>query len=271
VVDTQSKLGEQRWTSFARRLSSHAAAACLGVLLGANGLWSPVRPKLDERAPMAGHVTPDGQASGDELSAPMPLLAEPPLPVMHASLPPRDIAERARAFTVFVQAGDYYGSGIVATDRGHVLTCLHVVEDIADVRVTFADGSQQAATVVARDPKLDLALLKVGSSAAFMKPGNAGTVRAGDDVFAMGAPRKMAFTLSRGMVSFPDREMNGVGYLQLDLALNGGSSGGPILNELGEVIAISSFILRDSQGLSFALPIQRALDRFAAELGPPKG
>jgi S1-C subfamily serine protease len=241
----------------------------VGVLLGAYGLWSPLRPELDERSPIAGRSAPEMQRlASAELEAPSPLVEEPSAPVMRAALAPRDLAERARSFTVFVQAGDFYGSGVVATERGHVLTCLHVVEDIADVRVTFADGSQQRATVVGRDAKLDLALLKIeGPPRAVMQPGDAAAMRTGDEVFAMGAPRKMAFTLSRGMVSFPDRDMNGVGYLQLDLALNGGSSGGPILNEVGQVIAISSFILRDSQGLSFALPIQRALERFETELG----
>jgi S1-C subfamily serine protease len=259
--------GEAGWTSVARRLCSHAAAACVGVLLGAYGIWAPLRPELDERAPIAGHSAPEVHLASGELSARTPLLEEPAAPVMRATLAPRDLAERARAFTVFVQAGDFYGSGIVATERGHILTCLHVVEDLADVRVTFADGSQQTATVVGRDAKLDLAVLKVAVPPhTVMQTGDASAVRTGDDVFAMGAPRKMAFTLSRGMVSFPDRDMNGVGYLQLDLALNGGSSGGPILNEMGQVIAMSSFILRDSQGLSFGLPIQRALDRFSAEL-----
>jgi S1-C subfamily serine protease len=266
VLPTQSNQGEDRWTSFARRLCSHGAAAVVGVLLGAYGIWSPLRPELDERAPIAGRSAPEVQLAKAELDAPTPLLEEPAAPVMRAALAPRDLAERARSFTVFVQAGDFYGSGIVANERGHVLTCLHVVEDLADVRVTFADGTQQRATVVARDAKLDLALLKVNPTAHAMRPGDISAMRTGDDVFAMGAPRKMAFTLSRGMVSYPDRDMNGVGYLQVDLALNGGSSGGPILNELGQVIAISSFILRDSQGLSFGLPIQRALDRFAAEL-----
>lgn len=242
----------------------------MGVAVGVSGVWAPSRPQVDELAPLAGHVAGGGTSlPASEFAAERvtPLTAEAPAPAVHAPLAPRELAEQARSFTVFVQAGDFYGSGIVASERGHIITCLHVVEDMPRVRVTLADGTQHEATVIDRDRKLDLALLQLATPAhAVMKQGDASAVRPGDDVFAMGAPRKMAFTLSRGMVSFANREVNGVSYLQLDLALNGGSSGGPILNELGEVVAISSFILRESQGLSFALPIERALSRFSGQL-----
>jgi serine protease Do len=86
-------------------------------------------------------------------------------------------------------------------------------------------------------------------------------------VYAFGAPRKMAFSMSRGMVSYTGRDFEGLSYMQIDLALNGGSSGGPIVNSYGEVVGISSFILKKSQGLSFALPIDYARERFARYLG----
>jgi S1-C subfamily serine protease len=70
------------------------------------------------------------------------------------------------------------------------------------------------------------------------------------------------------MVSFPNRLLEGVEYVQTDLPINEGNSGGPLVNREGRVVGIVSFILRESQGLSFALPIDRAVTRFAAYLAP---
>lgn len=70
------------------------------------------------------------------------------------------------------------------------------------------------------------------------------------------------------MVSFPNRLLEGVEYVQTDLPINEGNSGGPLVNHEGRVVGIVSFILRESQGLSFALPIDRAVKRFAAHLTP---
>jgi S1-C subfamily serine protease len=76
----------------------------------------------------------------------------------------------------------------------------------------------------------------------------------------------MYFSVSRGMVSFPNRFLDGVEYIQTDLPINVGNSGGPLVDREGRVVGIVSFILKDSQGISFALPIDRALARFAKAL-----
>jgi len=85
-------------------------------------------------------------------------------------------------------------------------------------------------------------------------------------VMAVGSPRKMYFSVSRGMVSFPNRFLDGVEYIQTDLPINVGNSGGPLVDDEGNVVGIVSFILRDSQGISFALPIDRAVARFGEHL-----
>ena len=87
-----------------------------------------------------------------------------------------------------------------------------------------------------------------------------------DEVMAVGSPRKMYFSVSRGMVSFPNRFLDGVEYIQTDLPINVGNSGGPLVDRDGNVVGIVSFILRDSQGISFALPIDRAVARFGEHL-----
>jgi len=88
----------------------------------------------------------------------------------------------------------------------------------------------------------------------------------GDEVMAVGSPRKMYFSVSRGMVSLPNRFLDGVEYIQTDLPINVGNSGGPLVDNEGNVVGVVSFILRDSQGISFALPIDRAVARFGEHL-----
>lgn len=184
---------------------------------------------------------------------------------------PSEIARRALGFTAFVRGGRIYGAGVLVDDQGHVLTCHHVIEGLDRISVSFSDGVSYAATVVDSDPQLDVALLQIapGRRPEF-EPASVTDVELGEDVFAIGAPRKMAFSITRGMASFIGRPFNGAYYLQTDVAMNAGSSGGPILNDRGEVIAISSFVLRDSEGLAFALPIDYAYRRFRDALGTPK-
>jgi len=87
----------------------------------------------------------------------------------------------------------------------------------------------------------------------------------------MGAPRKMTFSLSRGVVSYVGRSFDGTQHIQTDISANSGSSGGPLLSSRGELVGISSFILRGSQGLAFAIPIDYAYRRFPVLRGGPDG
>lgn len=185
-----------------------------------------------------------------------------------------EVGRHALASSVFVRVGATYGAGIVLDPRGWVLTCEHVIHDAAtpgEIRIDTPDGGTFTAEHIERDGALDLALLQVPALArgTAARLGSITSVELGDDVFAMGAPKKMAFSLHRGMVSFVGREFEGLHYLQTDLPTSGGSSGGPVLNARGEVVAIASFVLRDSEGLAFALPIDYAYQRFAAQLHAP--
>jgi len=181
-----------------------------------------------------------------------------------------EIARSALGFTAFIRGGRVYGAGVLLDQAGHVLTCRHVIEGLEAITVSFSDGSAFPAKLVDSDAVLDIALLKIESDRiSELTPASITSVQLGDDVLAIGAPRKMAFSLSRGMVSYVGRPFDRIYYLQTDLAMNGGSSGGPVMNARGEVIALSSFVLRDSEGLAFALPIDYAYRRFAAPLGTP--
>lgn len=178
-----------------------------------------------------------------------------------------EVAARAQRWTVAVRADQSYGAGVVVDRAGFVLTNLHVVAGAKSVTITPFGAEPVPADVLDTDRELDLALLRVPvtlSSAAVV--GHSNGLSVGDEVMAVGSPRKMYFSVSRGMVSFPNRFLDGVEYIQTDLPINVGNSGGPLVDDEGNVVGIVSFILRDSQGISFALPIDRAVARFGEHL-----
>lgn len=179
------------------------------------------------------------------------------------------VAARAQSWTAAVRADLNYGAGIVVDASGLVLTNQHVVANTRSITVTPFGGNPTKAELVDSDAALDLALLRVQLPEPLphaAEVGSAAGLGVGDDVLAVGSPRKMFFSVSRGMVSFPARQLDGVSYIQTDLPINEGNSGGPLVDREGHVVGVVSFILKESQGLSFALPIDRALARFAPQL-----
>jgi S1-C subfamily serine protease len=180
-----------------------------------------------------------------------------------------DVATRAQRGTVGILAGDRYGAGIIVDRSGLVLTNLHVIQGVDKVSVLLLGDETLDAQPVAQAADLDLALLRLPHALPdAAELGSAKDVHVGDEVLAVGSPRKMFFSVSRGMVSYLNRKLDGVEYLQTDLPINAGNSGGPLLDRDGNVIGVVSFILRDSQGIAFALPIDYALERFSAQLHP---
>jgi serine protease Do len=187
-----------------------------------------------------------------------------PAPELRPGGPQEGIA-RALAFTVTLEGSDIYGSGVLLLPAaGLIVTNFHVVEEMATPQVTFYDGTHATARVIAEDRALDLALLEVPPQPQRRGPswGDAAAMRPGDEVYAVGCPRHMSFTVSRGIVSYVGRDMEGTRYLQTDLPINDGNSGGPVVNARGELVGLMSFVLKRSQGLSFALPISYAATRF---------
>jgi len=203
---------------------------------------------------------------------PVPAAQAEPRPAPQQPPSARDVAARALASTVFLHGGSVYGAGVVLDRAGHVLTCDHVIDGLDHIDASF-DGDAKAipVRVVARAGDVDLALLElVGGLPAGRAPlatASVTSVAMGDAVYAMGSPRKMRFSLSHGIVSYVGREFDGTYYVQTDLSANGGSSGGPVMNERGEVVGVSSFIFHDSEGLTFAVPIDYAWEKFGAALG----
>jgi serine protease Do len=165
-------------------------------------------------------------------------------------------------WAVTVEGDGVYGSGVlIDPSHGLVVTCLHVVSEMKQPRVSFADGASYQAKLVDTDRALDVALLRVPPQKR-PAPLFANADGPGEEIFAVGAPRHLSFTLSRGIVSFVGRVVDGVHWLQTDLPMNEGNSGGPVVNARGELLGLMSFVYRNAQGLSFALPAHLALERF---------
>jgi serine protease Do len=160
------------------------------------------------------------------------------------------------------------GSGFIISEDGYVLTNAHVVADFDSVSVRLADAKREfKATVVGVDKRSDVALLKVeagGLPAA--RIGSSSRLEPGDWVAAIGSPFGFANTITAGIVSGKGRSLPDemyVPFIQTDVALNPGNSGGPLLNLQGEVVGMNSMIYSGTggyMGVSFAIPIEVALD-----------
>jgi S1-C subfamily serine protease len=178
-----------------------------------------------------------------------------------------------------VAEGVASGSGIVLDDEGHVLTNNHVVEGGEEIKVSFkSEGQMYSAEVVGTEPNSDLALLKVEAPAAELHPlklGDSSKVEVGDPVVAIGNPFDLQRTVTSGIVSALQREIqapDGVAIdnvIQTDAAINPGNSGGPLINSAGEVIGINSQIETGGEGsegnvgIGFAIPIDTAKEEIA--------
>jgi putative serine protease PepD len=164
------------------------------------------------------------------------------------------------------QSSEAEGTGWVYDTAGHIVTNQHVVDGATSVKVVFADGTSAPAKVVGSDISTDLAVLKVGGDTSKLVPltlGDSSAVAVGDGVVAIGAPYGLAGTVTSGIVSAVNRELqapNGApieGAIQTDAAINHGNSGGPLFALNGKVIGITSQIESDSgasDGVGFAIP-----------------
>jgi putative serine protease PepD len=169
------------------------------------------------------------------------------------------------SIVVRTQSGEDSGTGIVLNDEGLILTNDHVVEGAQSMTVTASGstGTTRAATLVGEEANSDLALIHVDPSGLGLKPlqlASSSGVQVGDSVYAIGNPYGLNETLTRGIVSALQREISApdgakiTGAIQTDAALNPGNSGGPLLNEEGEVIGVNSQIASDAASVAGSQP-----------------
>lgn len=183
---------------------------------------------------------------------------------------------------VFIQAtvpekdgkpGKALGTGVIINDRGSILTCLHVVKGASALRITFADGTHSDATITLEQPENDLAVLEPAEIPDDIVPavlGSSSGLNVGDEVFAVGNPFGIAYSLSAGVVSGLGRTFKASktgetlsDLIQFDAAVNPGNSGGPLVNRDGEVVGIVTALLNPTDqdvfiGIGFAIPIETA-------------
>ncbi len=168
--------------------------------------------------------------------------------------------------------GTSLGSGMVLDLEGHILTNAHVVENAAEIRVRFSDESELPARLVGLDPVRDLAVLKVDGAIDLLPvvPGDSGRLEVGDWVIAIGNPFGLAHTITKGIVSGKGRSElvnDRFGYLDLiqtDAAINQGSSGGPLFDMQGRVVAVNTAVNAEGHGIGFAIgwdAVEEALPR----------
>src|SRR5262249_60963965 len=157
------------------------------------------------------------------------------------------------------------GSGVIVDARGFILTNAHVVENAAEIEVRLSDDRKFPGQVVGRDPKTDLAIVKIEPGASALpvaELGDSDKLRIGQWAIAIGNPFGLDRTVTVGIISATGRTRVGgatyEAFIQTDASINPGNSGGPLLNLQGKVIGINTAIVASGQGIGFAIPINMA-------------
>ena len=236
----------------------------VAALLLALALWWTARPD----SPQLSSAEADGAEAADAETPTADVAAR----VYQAILPSLVIVQtdnpsQEKAFGI--------GSGVVINGDAEVLTSLHVVDGSTMIELIFADGTRSPAAVTNADPARDIAVLTPAGLPQVVLPatiGNSGTLRVGDEVFAVGNPLGLVGSLSAGVVSGLNRESTPPGrdevlggLIQFDAAVNPGSSGGPLLDRRGQVVGIVTGLINPGQddvfiGIGFAVPIEVAAE-----------
>lgn len=152
------------------------------------------------------------------------------------------------------------GTGFIISEDGYVVTNNHVVDKADDIEIILEDGEKYVAKIIGKDPKTDLALLKIESenSLPFVEFGDSESSEIGDWVIAIGNPFGLGHTVTAGIISAKGRIL-GIGnyddFIQTDAPINPGNSGGPLFNLRGEVVGVNTAIIARGQGLGFSIPI----------------
>ncbi|MCI0370407.1 MAG: DegQ family serine endoprotease [candidate division NC10 bacterium] len=158
--------------------------------------------------------------------------------------------------------GRSLGSGVIVNAAGYILTNAHVVEQTTEILVRLSDRQEYPASVVGRDAKTDLALIKIAADQplAVATLGDSDALQIGEWVLAIGNPFGFEHSVTAGIVSGKGRDLGGSPYdqyIQTDAAINPGNSGGPLVSTRGEVVGINTAIIPNSH-IGFAIPINLA-------------
>jgi S1-C subfamily serine protease len=169
----------------------------------------------------------------------------------------RSVVQECRHYVPLIESSAGQGSGLLVSANGLVVTNRHVIEGARVFMVSLYDGTKCKAVAIHRHGTHDLAIVKAALNTRqfFELPKRLATsFDAGDEAIAIGHPRGLTFTSTRGIISEPRRRLPDGEFVQTDVAINPGNSGGPLLDQGGNLIGLNTQIQRDSQGLGFAIP-----------------
>ncbi|MGA1285865.1 MAG: S1C family serine protease [Rubrivivax sp.] len=248
------------WTPTRRRQLSWVAAAalCAGALA-----WVGPQAVMGRTEASAREVSPRGPLLAEEQSQ-IDVFRRISPSVVHITT----LEVQRDFFSLNVeQVPRGTGTGFVWDDRGHIVTNFHVIQGGSAARVTLADQSTHAAQLVGAFPDRDLAVLRIDVPAAkapAIPIGSSRDLQVGQKVYAIGNPFGLDQTLTTGIVSALNREIESVnqrtirGAIQTDAAINPGNSGGPLLDSAGRLIGVNTAIFSPSggsAGIGFAIPV----------------
>jgi serine protease Do len=184
----------------------------------------------------------------------------------------RDFLDRQPGGPERQRRSNALGSGFIISEDGYIVTNNHVIESADEISVELYEGGELDAELIGRDPRTDIALLKVESDdpLPYVSFGNSDEAKVGEWVMAIGNPLGQGFSVSAGIISARNRALQGNydDYIQTDAAINRGNSGGPLFNMDGEVIGVNTAILSPnggSIGIGFAMS-SAVVERVVAQL-----
>jgi S1-C subfamily serine protease len=220
----------------------------------------------DSKAPVAARPSASPSASDAPLT-----VAQTYQAVLPSVVQIKSTGKAGSSATAKTMAESSTGTGVIANADGTVITALHVVQDAVAIQLTYADGTTSAAEIKTSDAKQDIATLTPAKLPETLVPATlGGNLAVGDDVVAIGNPLGLTYTTTSGVVSGLNRVMardkggDVTGLVQFDAAVNPGSSGGPLINDRGQVTGIVVALANPTDagtfiGIGFAVPIGAAL------------
>jgi len=164
---------------------------------------------------------------------------------------------------VSIETDTGLGSGAIFDSTGLVVTNHHVIEDATRATIITYDGERYSVGIVGFSRRHDLAVLQIMANETFSEFdfGNSDRLKAGQKVVALGNPAGLSFTATEGIVSSPLREASdGLEYIQTDVTLNPGNSGGPLIDSSGDLVGLVDFKIGGYEELGFAIPSNRVED-----------
>ena len=272
-MDSIRRHGRWGWPALAAVISL-SLVALLPALGHTKGLQSPLWTDHLASAPTPATVTAPNWAEIAKMVKPAVVNVSTRRPAEPAAMAPTPRRGENDPFNDYFNHffGDQprrsvrsLGSGFIVNPDGYVVTNNHVVDGATEVRVKLSDGRELTAKIVGRDPKTDVALLKVDATGLPVMPvGDSSKLQVGEPVMAIGNPFGLEQTVTTGIVSATGRVIGEGPYddfIQTDASINPGNSGGPLINDHGQAIGINTAIFSrtgGSVGIGFAIPVNVA-------------